>query len=139
MSWPRDLPSEPDWSGSASRRRRRTSPRVLHRAAVAAPDGRLRAATGIRPTGVCRPAHRGYARVRAPIRPGPGRYIHRTARGVLREEAAFNALVEALRRPHIHTVVIASLDSVYRTMRAQIEAETGADMLVMTDRPGSAR
>jgi hypothetical protein len=28
---------------------------------------------------------------------------------------------------------------VYRTMRAQIEAETGADMLVMTDRPGSAR
>jgi hypothetical protein len=62
-----------------------------------------------------------------------------------REGAVFRALVEALRRPHIHAVVIPSpghfscFGGMYQAMRALIEAETGADVLIMTDRPRGAR
>jgi len=62
-----------------------------------------------------------------------------------REGAAFSALVEALRRPHIHAVVIPSpghfsrFGGMYRAMRTGIETETGADVLVMSDKPGGVR
>ena len=55
-----------------------------------------------------------------------------------REGAAFRALVEALRRPHIHTVIIPTPEhfsrfgGMYRAMRAVIGMETGADVLVMS-------
>jgi hypothetical protein len=58
------------------------------------------------------------------------------------EGAAFSALVEALRRPHIHAVVIPSpghfsrFGGMYHAMRTVIETETGADVLVMSDRSG---
>ncbi|MGH3874922.1 MAG: hypothetical protein ACRDSR_26040 [Pseudonocardiaceae bacterium] len=61
-----------------------------------------------------------------------------------REGAAFRALVEALRRPHIHTVIIPTpehfsrLRGMYRAMRTVIEVETGADVLVMSSMGGSA-
>jgi hypothetical protein len=61
-----------------------------------------------------------------------------------REGAAFSALIEALRRPHIHAVVIPSpghfsrFGGMYRAMRTVIETETGADVLVMSDRSGGA-
>jgi hypothetical protein len=61
-----------------------------------------------------------------------------------REGAAFSALVEALRRPHIHAVVIPSpghfsrFGGMYQAMRTVIETETGADVLVMFDRSGGA-
>jgi hypothetical protein len=62
-----------------------------------------------------------------------------------REGAAFSALVEALRRPHIHAVVIPStghfsrFGGMYEAMRTMIKTETGADVLVMSDRLGGAR
>jgi hypothetical protein len=62
-----------------------------------------------------------------------------------REGAAFRALVEALRHPHIHAVVIPSpghfscFGGMYQAMRALIETETGADVLIMTDNPRDAR
>jgi hypothetical protein len=58
-----------------------------------------------------------------------------------REGAAFSALLEALRRPHIHAVVIPSPEhfsrfgGMYQAMRTVIQMETGADVLVMSDRP----
>jgi hypothetical protein len=61
-----------------------------------------------------------------------------------REGAAFSAMVKALRRPHIHAVVIPSrghfsrFDGMYRGMCTVIETETGADVLVMSDRSGGA-
>jgi hypothetical protein len=62
-----------------------------------------------------------------------------------REGAAFSALVEALRHPHIHAVVIPSaghfsrFGGMYQTMRTLIETKTGAHMLVMSDRTKGAR
>lgn len=61
-----------------------------------------------------------------------------------REGAAFRALVEALRRPHITNVTIASPKhfsrfGLYRAMRTLIETETGAHVLVVSDRSGGAR
>jgi hypothetical protein len=62
-----------------------------------------------------------------------------------REGAAFDALVEALRRPHIHAVVIPSPEhfsrfgGMYRAMRTVIGAETSADVLVVSNGPGNAR
>jgi hypothetical protein len=62
-----------------------------------------------------------------------------------REGAAFSTLVEALRRPHIHTVVIPSaghfsrFGGIYRVMRTLIETETGADVLVVSDRTKGVR
>lgn len=59
-----------------------------------------------------------------------------------REGTAFSALVEALRRPHIHAVVIPSpghfsrFGGIYHAMRTVIETETGADVLVMIEGPG---
>jgi hypothetical protein len=61
-----------------------------------------------------------------------------------RERAAFSAMVKALRRPHIQAVVIPSLGhfsrfgGMYRAMRTVIETETGAEVLVMSDRSGGA-
>ncbi len=61
-----------------------------------------------------------------------------------REGAAFRARVEALRRPHIHTVIIPTAEhfsrfgGMYRAMRAVIEVETGADVLIMSQRGGGA-
>ena len=58
-----------------------------------------------------------------------------------REGAAFSALVEALRRPHIHALVIPSpghfcrFGGMYRAMRTAIET----DVLVVYDKPGGAR
>lgn len=55
-----------------------------------------------------------------------------------REGAAFHALVEALRRPHINTVIIPTPEhfsrfgGMYRAMRTVIEVETGADVLIMS-------
>jgi hypothetical protein len=62
-----------------------------------------------------------------------------------REGAAFSALVEALRRPHIHAVIIASpghfsrFGGMYQAMRTVIQMETGADVLVMSNSPRDAR
>ena len=62
-----------------------------------------------------------------------------------REGAVFSALVEALRRPHIHAAVIPSLGHfsrfgvMYRAMRTVIETETGADVLVRSDKPGGVQ
>jgi hypothetical protein len=61
-----------------------------------------------------------------------------------REGAAFSAMVKALRRPHIHAVVIPSpghfsrFDGMYRAMCTVIETATGADVLVMSARSGGA-
>jgi hypothetical protein len=55
-----------------------------------------------------------------------------------REGAAFSVLVEALRRPHLHTVIIPTPEhfsrfgGMYRAMRTVIEVETGGDVLVMS-------
>lgn len=74
-----------------------------------------------------------------------GRHIHRTTRCVLPRGAVFSVLVEALRRPHIHAVVIPSpgqlcrFGGMYRARCTLIETETGAKMLVTSDRPRSAR
>jgi hypothetical protein len=60
-----------------------------------------------------------------------------------REGAAFSALVEALRRPHINTVIIPTPEhfswfgGMYRAMRTAIDVETGADVLIMSG--GGAR
>lgn len=62
-----------------------------------------------------------------------------------RERAAFRALVEALRRAHIHAVAIPSsghfsrFDGIYQAMRILIETETGTRVLAVSDRLGSAR
>lgn len=62
-----------------------------------------------------------------------------------REGAAFSLLVEALRRPHIHAVIIPTpghfsrFDGMYQAMRSLIETETGAHVLIMTDSPRDAR
>ncbi|MGH4011633.1 MAG: hypothetical protein ACRDTH_26295 [Pseudonocardiaceae bacterium] len=56
-----------------------------------------------------------------------------------REGAAFCALVEALRRPHIHAVIIPTPEhfsrfgGMYRAMCAVINVETGADVLIMSN------
>nr|MDQ3763021.1 hypothetical protein [Actinomycetota bacterium] len=58
--------------------------------------------------------------------------------------AAFRALVEVLRRPHIHTVIIPApehfsrFDGMYQAMRAIIDMETGADVLIMSNKGGAA-
>ncbi len=61
-----------------------------------------------------------------------------------REGAAFRALVEALHRPHIHAAVIPSPEhfsrfGLCRATRTLIETETGAHVLVISDRSGGAR
>ncbi|MGH3751865.1 MAG: hypothetical protein ACRDRP_04055 [Pseudonocardiaceae bacterium] len=59
-----------------------------------------------------------------------------------REGAAFRALVEALRRPHLHTVIIPTqwhfsrFYGMYRAMCAVIGMETGADVLIMSGMGG---
>jgi hypothetical protein len=59
--------------------------------------------------------------------------------------AAFSALVEALRRPHIHAVVFPSAGHFsrfggrYRAMCAVIETETGTDVLVMSNNDEGVR
>ena len=61
------------------------------------------------------------------------------------EWAAFSALVEALRRPHIHAVIVPTSEhfsrfgGIYQAMRTLIETETGTHVLVMTDRPEGMR
>jgi hypothetical protein len=61
-----------------------------------------------------------------------------------REGAAFRALVEALRRPHINTVIIPAPEhfsrfgGMYRAMYTAIDVETGADVLIMSERDGGA-
>jgi hypothetical protein len=62
-----------------------------------------------------------------------------------RSGLAFSALVEALRRPHIHAVVIPSVgpfshfSGMYRATRTVTETETDADVFIMSDRSGSTR
>jgi hypothetical protein len=62
-----------------------------------------------------------------------------------REGAAFSALLEALRRPHIHAVVIPSpghfsrFGGMYLAMCTVIQMETGADVLVISDRSRGVR
>lgn len=61
-----------------------------------------------------------------------------------REGAAFNALVEALRRPHITTVIIPAehfsrLRGMYRAMCTAIAVETGADIVIMSQHGGGVR
>ena len=59
-----------------------------------------------------------------------------------RQGAAFDALIEALRRPHIHAVLIPSpqhfsrFGGMYRAMCTVIDIETGADILIMRSRSG---
>jgi hypothetical protein len=57
-----------------------------------------------------------------------------------RAGAAFSALVEALRRPHITTVIIpaehfARLAGLHRAMCTAIAVQTGADVLIMSAGP----
>jgi hypothetical protein len=58
--------------------------------------------------------------------------------------AAFRALVEALRRPHITTVIIPTPEhfswfgGIYRARCAVIEVGTGADVLIMSSMGGGA-
>lgn len=54
-----------------------------------------------------------------------------------REGAAFSALVEALRRPHINTVIISAehfsrFKGMHQAMLTVIGMETGADVLIMS-------
>jgi nucleotide-binding universal stress UspA family protein len=71
-------------------------------------------------------------------------YTEHTDVPASREGAAFRALVEALRRPHIRAVVIPSPEhfsrfgDMYRAMRTVINVETGADMLIMSNKGGGA-
>jgi hypothetical protein len=61
-----------------------------------------------------------------------------------REGAAFRALVEALRRPHIRTVIIPTPEhfsrfgGMYRPMCTAIAVETGADIVMMSECGGGA-
>jgi hypothetical protein len=61
-----------------------------------------------------------------------------------REGTAFRALIEALRRPHITTVIIPTPEhfsrfgGMYRAMCALINVETGADVLIMSNKGGDA-
>ncbi|MGH3924479.1 MAG: hypothetical protein ACRDTT_16735 [Pseudonocardiaceae bacterium] len=61
-----------------------------------------------------------------------------------RAMAAFRALVEALRRPHSNTMIIPAPEhfsrfgGMYRAMCTAIDVETGADVLIMSERGGSA-
>jgi hypothetical protein len=58
--------------------------------------------------------------------------------------AAFRALVEVLRRPHIRTVIIPTPEhfsrfgGMYRAMCTAIAVETGADIVIMSERGGGA-
>jgi hypothetical protein len=69
-------------------------------------------------------------------------YTEHTDVPASREGAAFRALIEALRRPHIHTVIIPAPEhfsrfgGMYQAMRAVIDMETGADVLIMSNRGG---
>lgn len=60
-----------------------------------------------------------------------------------REGAAFRALAEALRRPHVNTVIIpmpehfSRFGGMYRAMCTAIAVETGADIVIMSG--GGAR
>lgn len=61
-----------------------------------------------------------------------------------RAGAAFSALVEALRRPHIHTLIIPTHEhfsrfgNMYRAMRTVIDIETCADAMIMSNKGGGA-
>jgi hypothetical protein len=56
-----------------------------------------------------------------------------------REWTAFRALVKALHRPHIHTVIIPApehfsrVGDMHRAMRTFINVETGADLLIVSE------
>jgi hypothetical protein len=71
-------------------------------------------------------------------------YIEHADVPASREGAAFRALVEALRCPHIRTVIIPTPEhfsrfgGMYRAMRPAIAVETGADVLIMSERGGGA-
>jgi hypothetical protein len=71
-------------------------------------------------------------------------YIEHADVSASREGAAFLALVEALRRPHIRTVIIPTPEhfsrfgGMYQTMRTVIETETGADVLIMSEHGGTS-
>jgi hypothetical protein len=80
-TWRRhELPSELDWSGDITPRRRRTSLDAVRGVAVAAVGGGLPAAVTERPTTARRRSVRPLARVRAYARPGIGQCVHRTRR-----------------------------------------------------------
>jgi hypothetical protein len=71
-------------------------------------------------------------------------YTEHTDVPASREGAAFRALVEALRRPHIRAVVIPSPEhfsrfgGMHRAMCTVIDVETGLDVLIMSNRGGGA-
>jgi hypothetical protein len=71
-------------------------------------------------------------------------YTEHTDVPASREGAAFRALVEALRRPHIHTVIIPTPEhfsrfgGMYRALCAVINVETDADVLIMANEGGGA-
>lgn len=49
-----------------------------------------------------------------------------------RDRAAFPALIEALRRPHINTVIIPTPEHFSRFDGTAIAVETGADIVIMS-------
>lgn len=61
-----------------------------------------------------------------------------------REGAAFRALVDALRRPHLNTAIIPTplhfsrFGGMYRAMCTVIAVETGADVLIVSEHSGGS-